>query len=381
MTGKSFTRRICAMIVLIALASLLWSCADSDRNMVAMKPPTEGMEPQLPIGNPYAAFPGQGVKAILDAAHAAAIEQPDFGIIKQSLGNNVSSVSEVTVAFDDATFESAVTVVRSNSSKLVFDTVEDISDSIINPSISLSGREGKDEIVWYETDTEIALSRVITTWNPDDLGEWMSGGYWIYGSLEPGTTGLSGAEVGAFIDGPELSGTASLPESGHATYKGFGAGYYTAEVGSDGAFEEGSLVMGEYWGSLILTADFGAAAMNIDGSVYDIQVNGHVHTSSELGEDIPQMPINGQILLNAATFSADGHATGSVSIVGDGIVRSDGVWGVELSSVPDDFDNPRAAAGTSSVIFTRENGAEAVMIGVLYGLSEPPVGAPAMVSR
>lgn len=173
MTGKNLTRHIRAMTVLIALAPLLWSCAGSDRNMVAMEPQAEDMEPQVPIGNPYAAFSDQGVKAILDAAHAAAIEEPDFGIIKQSLGNNVSPVSEVTVAFDPATFESVVTIVRSNSSKLVFDTGEDISDLVINPSTSLSGREGKDELVWYETGTEIALSRVITTWNPDDLGEWM----------------------------------------------------------------------------------------------------------------------------------------------------------------------------------------------------------------
>lgn len=381
MTGKNLTRRIRAMIALIALASLLWSCAGSDRNMVAMEPQTGGMEPQMPIGNPYAAFSDQGVKAILDAAHAAAIEEPDFGIIKQSLGNNVSPVSEVTVAFDPATFESVVTIVRSNSSKLVFDTVEDISDLVINPSTSLSGREGKDELVWYETDTEIALSRVITTWNPDDLGEWMSGGYWIYGSLEPGTTGLSGAEVGAFIDGPELSGTLSLPESGHATYKGFGAGYYTADVGSAGAFEEGSLVMGEYWGSLVLTAEFGAEAY-IHGSVDDIHINGYAHTPSEPGIEFSQEPVDGQMRLNAATFSADGSAIGSVSIVGnDNVVRSDGIWGVELSKVPDDFDNPRAVAGTSSATYTSEGGSEIILIGVLYGLSEPPAEAPEMAPR
>lgn len=377
MTGKGLIRRIHAMIVLVALASLLWSCADADRNMAVMEPPTEGTEPQREIGNPYAAFSDQGVKVILDAAHAAAIEKPAFGNIKQSLGNNVSPVSEVAVAFDPATFESVVTIVRSDSSNLVFDTVEDISDIVIDPPASLSGREGKDELVWYETDTEIALSRVITTWNPDDLGEWMTGGYWIYGSLGPDATGLSGAEVGAFIDGPELSGTSSLPESGHATYKGFGAGYYTAEVGSVGAFEKGSLVMGEYWGSLVLTAEFGAEAQ-IHGSVDDIQINGYAHTPSEPGVEFSQEPVNGQMRLNSAMLSADGHATGSVSIVGDNVVRSDGVWGMRLSSVPDDFDNPRAAAGTSSAIYTTSGGSEIVLLGVLYGLSEPPAEAPAM---
>ena len=368
MTGKNLMRRLHAMIVSLALASLLWSCAGSDRSVVVMQ-------------TPYAEFPYQGVKALLDAAHSAAVEKPDFGNIKQTLGNNVSPVSEVTLAFDETTFESVVTVTRSNSSQLVFDTTEDISDIVINPSTSLSGREGKDELVRYETDTEIALARVITAWNPDDLGEWMSGGYWIYGVLEPDTAELSGAEVGAFIDGPELSGTVSLPDSGRATYRGFGAGYYTAESGKAGVFEEGTLTMGEYWGSLVLTADFGAEAMTIHGSVSDLQVNGYAHTPSEPGVAFSQEPVGGQMRLNAATFSPDGTAVGSVSIIGKNVVRSDGIWGVALSSVPDDFGNPRAVAGTSSATYTRRGGSEIILIGVLYGLSEPPAEAAAMAPR
>lgn len=163
--------------------------------------------------------------------------------------------------------------------------------------------------------------------------------------------------------------------------KGFGAGYYTADVGSAGAFEEGSLVMGEYWGSLVLTADFGAEA-HIHGSVDDIHINGYAHTPSEPGVEFSQEPVDGQMRLNAATFSADGNAVGSVSIVGnDNVVRSDGIWGVELSKVPDDFDNPRAVAGTSSATYTSKGGSEIILIGVLYGLSEPPAGDPAMVTR
>ena len=333
-------------------------------------------------GSLYAEFPDQGVKAILDAAHSVAIEEPDFGSVKTSLGNNVSRVSEITIEFDDTTFESVVTIVRSNSSKLVFDTSEDISDiAIDNPSTSLAGREGKDELVWYVTDTEIALSRVVTTWDPDDLGEWVSGGYWIYAILEPDTAELSGAEVGAFIDGPEFLGTASLPESGNATYKGFSAGYYTAEVGDVGAFEKGTIVMGEYWGSLVLTADFGAEAMNIHGSVGDIYVNGYAHTPSGPGLEFFQQPVNGQMRLNSAKFLTDGNAIGSVSIVGNNVLRSDGIWGVELSSVPDNFGNPRATAGTSSATYTTNGGSEIVLMGVLYGLSEPPAEAPGIVQR
>ena len=72
MTGKNFMRRLHTMIVSLALASLLWSCAGLDRSMVAKE-------------TPYAEFPYQGVKALLDAAHSAAVEKPDFGNIKSVL--------------------------------------------------------------------------------------------------------------------------------------------------------------------------------------------------------------------------------------------------------------------------------------------------------
>ena len=91
MTGKNLMRRIQTMTLSVVLASLLWSCAGANKNMATLEPQTETMEPQMEVveppvrvENPYGEFPGQGVKAILDAAHAAAIEQPDFGSVNRS---------------------------------------------------------------------------------------------------------------------------------------------------------------------------------------------------------------------------------------------------------------------------------------------------------
>lgn len=218
---------------------------------------------------------------------------------------------------------------------------------------------------------KFALARVVTTWNPLVFGDWASGGYWVYMDTDPETGEVSSAEVGAFVDGPEFSGNSSQPATGQATYQGFATGLYTAAVGSGGAFEEGTYVLGEYRGSLALTADF--AAETIHGSVDGIVINGTAYTPSGGQTKFADESVDGQILLNSATLSANGRATGSVSIVGnDNVASSEGVWGAQLSSTPDDFENPRAVAGTSGAIYTSHGGSEVALVGALYGVSGPP---------
>ena len=41
---------------------------------------------------------------------------------------------------------------------------------------------------------------------------------------------VTGAEIGAFVDGPELSGSATLPSLGTASYSGPAAGLYAQRV-------------------------------------------------------------------------------------------------------------------------------------------------------
>ena len=364
MTGKNLIRRLQAMTLSVALAFLLCSCAGSDRAM---------MEPEA-RADAYAEFPGQNhVEDVMDTAQRAATTEPEFGSIVQAIGN-IAPVSGITVAFEGSNvggtsdFESVVTIERSDASQLVIDTKDDIHHIVIRstPDIPL---EGYDKLVFRSTVDEITLARVVTLWNAYDVGEWMSGGYWIHGILEAETAELSGSEMGAFIDGPYLSGTESLPESGSATYTGYSAGYYTSDSGSDGVFEEGTLTSGEYTGSLSLTADFGPEAMNISGSVDDIVVSGYAYAPSGTETGFFDVPVDGQILLKSAALSSYGSATGSVSVSGDNVAGSEGVWGVQLSSLPDDFGNPRAAGGTSGAIYTTVGGSEVTFVGSFYGLS------------
>lgn len=337
------------------------------------------MEPG--VSDAYTEFPGQSnVEAIMETAQMAATADPKFGSVAQSIGDNIAPVSDVTVTLEgrhpggESDFESVVTIVRSDSSELVIDTRHEIDDTefVKPPEVPL---EGHNKLVFYATTDaltsvdELTLARVVTLWNPYDAGEWMSGGFWIHGNVDPEGNELSGSELGAFIDGPGLSGTESLPEGGRAIYTGYSGGYYTAEIGSGSDnFPEGTLTTGEYWGSLVLTADFGSEAM-ISGSIDDIVIGGYAYTPSGNEVKFSDEPVNGQVVLKSATLSSDGRATGSVSISGNNVASSEGVWGVQLSSLPDDIGNPRAAGGTSGVIYMTDGGSEVALVGMLYGLS------------
>lgn len=367
MTGKNLARRIHAMTASIALASLLWACAGADRHMTDMQPSME----------PYADLSNQSAEAVTETAQTAATATPEFGSVVQSISDGIYPVTDVSVAFDDDTYESVVTITRLNpftgtfSSELVFDTgLNSLGGTDLEASETPLGRDGKDEFVVSGKNTEFALARVITVWSPNVFGDWASGGYWLYIDTDPETGEVSSAEVGAFIDGPEFSGESSPPTIGQATYEGLASGLYTAEVGSDGAFEEGTYALGEYRSSLALTADFTAGT--IHGSVDNIVVSGSAYTPS--GDEIgfANEPLGGEIVLESAGLSANGRATGSASVSGNNVASSEGVWGVQLSSMPDGFENPRAVGGTSGAIYTTTGGSEIALVGALYGVPRPP---------
>ena len=112
----------------------------------------------------------------------AATATPEFGSVVQSIGDNVYPVTDLSVAFDEDIYESLVTITRLNpftgsSSELVFDTsLNGLGATDIEASETPLGRSGKDEFVVYGKDTEFALARVVTTWNPLVFGDWASGG-------------------------------------------------------------------------------------------------------------------------------------------------------------------------------------------------------------
>ena len=367
--------RIHAIVVSVALASLLCSCAGSDKSIVAIEPGV--------MEDVYAEFPGRdNAEAVADTAKTAATTTPEFGSVVQSAASNIAPVSEVTVAFQGgpitgpSRFRGVVTVVRSDASELVIDTEDIIGIGLITSKPGLP-IEGYDTYVYSTADDGITLARVVTVWNADNIEEWMAGGYWLHAGIDPETATWSGSELGAFFDGPYLSGTDSLPESGSATYQGRNGGYYTAVIGSDGNFEAGTIASGEYSGSLSLMANFAPEHMNISGRVDNIYVDGYAFTPSGLEVEFGNVPVNGQIFLDAADLSPTGGATGRARVSGDNVASSDGAWGVQLSSLPDDVGNPRSAAGTSGATYTTYGGSEITFVGALYGLaSEPPAGIP-----
>ena len=198
----------------------------------------------------------------------------------------------------------------------------------------------------------------------ESWAEWLSGGYWMQVSPDMGVD-----EAGAFVDAPELMGTPTLPSLGTASYRGIATGGYAIGYGDDFAeASSGSHEMGDYEGTLELTADF--AAEDIDGRVHSIQVDG-LHTTAGRGT----RPINGvsvpyEITLETANFGRGGF-TGSTSVTSAGsvlgIASSSGSWGGKFSTVPDSEGNPRLIAGTHGAEFTAAAGTEGSFIGVFVG--------------
>ena len=73
---------------------------------------------------------------------------------------------------------------------------------------------------------------------------------------------VTGMEVGAFVDGPEISSAVDVPLLGIATYHGVASGFAVQRMGTEGiaaGVPQGTTLIGGYDGSLDLIADFGAA--------------------------------------------------------------------------------------------------------------------------
>ena len=111
---------------------------------------------------------------------------------------------------------------------------------------------------------------------------------------------FTGAEIGAFTDGPEISGAPTLPDLGTATYGGRAAGLYAY---SSAAGAE----IGEFETDARLTADFSAntisGCMGCNGGVF---VTGVASDGSGQTRTFSDVHVPVRLRLGAASFGADG---------------------------------------------------------------------------
>ena len=303
----------------------------------------------------------------LRAAQRAAESVPRFGSVTQSTNRDGSGT---TTDRAHTTFSSGprlvVDITRQGENPLSLDTDLYTVDYDVDTS-QVTGREFAQAVVLKHSSSALTLGLVATDWDSTDTTDYLAGGYWLHVTGDNIYEGdVTGAEMGAFVDGPEIRGTPNLPLSGTATYNGLAAGLYASRYGTDAAVPQGTHELGEFSGDLSLIADFGT--QNIAGTVDNINlayVSVTPDGAAEVGEGSTAYRLN----LGAASFGSTETFTGSdITLTHPQLsIRSSGSWGGRFSTTDDSAGNPRLVAGTLGGTGTTPGGSTASFVGAFYG--------------
>lgn len=309
-----------------------------------------------------------------DLAAMAATTLPKFGSVTQS----ANSVDGTTADSASASFDGSdirVTVDRPGRGGLVLDSrAEESAPPELDPVAD--GYAGRFDVLVDPPDEDmasnpgIAVAFVQTRWKDGDPADYLAWGYWA--SLEfdldaDELSGLAVAGIGAFVDGPDLRGTPTLPGAGTATYEGGASGLYHYRYGGGHADRPAGSGDGGLFSAMArLTADFGAGTIDgcigCGGGIYVLA--GDIESEEETAIGPATIPAN--IALSPAPIGADGTFRDdgvTVAIDGRDIAASSGAWGGRFSDIADAAGDPRLAAGTAGAEWTESDGSQGVILG------------------
>lgn len=334
--------------------------------------------PPTPSADMQTAFSGTETRDITAAAQAATnllkagrqSGDPIFGSVVQALTAEISGVTGVETSFNGERF--TLRINRQNGSATTLDTDHDLVSDVVefSPSENLvTNRNAAEGYVYRLNEREFTAAGVSVEWSNTDYTDYLSGGYWLHVDLD-----TQGAEIGAFIDGPEFADTIQAPVTGTATYNGNAAGVYLTSYGTvDPQISSGTLEQGEYAGRATLTADFGSN--RISGRVDNIGVYNvlAVAPDGRTAYESDRTDTDYEIILGAVPISQAGTFWGqNVALTHPQlqITSSDGDWAGRFSNIDDTAGNPRSVAGTHRAYVTYAGGSESVFTGAFYGATE-----------
>lgn len=296
-----------------------------------------------------------------DEASAATGNLPRFGSVTQS--SSAGTVPGITGDAASASFDgrkTVVTIERTDGSRIQLDTANDRIGNVANYDPVLPGYTYRDESVLAVSDSSATLGKVYTNWNNTDPTDYLAGGYWMH--VEGNPNQPSGVEIGAFVDGPEISGSTTLPRSGTASYQGEAAGFY-AYAGSNVSPNQ----VGEFSTDISLSADFAAntisGCMGCNGGVDVLAVD--VNTGEIFTDNVPFRVRTGTTSIEANGSFRNRSVT--VESSDRTITSSDGSWGGQFSNIPTTDGDPRLVAGTAGARFTDATGGEGTFVGAWFG--------------
>ena len=354
--------------LLVSLVLALSGCGGGGDGKVVQPPSIiQSPEPTPPENLQLEDVQALAPEQVLDVAQEAAISMPKFGSVVQSAGTILADVNTAAVEFDRG--QMAVTVTRQGGRTL---TLDSRTDAIKTEDGFWHGYAHRGWGLLRVSGNSATIAATVAEWSPNDYGDWIAGGVWLHftGNLWRTPATVTGAEIGAFVDGPELDGSPTLPSLGIAAYNGVAAGFFAARYGNEYAgtiLPPGTVGIGAYEGALRLTADFGTES--ISGKVDSIEISGVYETPRG---DLLELsgPSASELHLGAAGFT-DGRFTGGVTVTSTDprfvVVNSSGSWGGKFSTIDDGDGNPRLVAGTHGGRATTLGGSQSVFVGMFNG--------------
>ncbi len=321
--------------------------------------------PGSPRGPTFAEVQAANPLASLAASGEAAGNLPSFGSVTQSSSaGSVSGVTgdAVTTSFDGRNIR--LTVRHTDGDRIVFNAATDrIVSENLDPVISGYTYRG-DGLLTY-TDTSVSIAAIYTNWNNSDPTDYLAGGYWMHLEGRTNPLEVTGAEIGAFVDGPEISrAPTALPRLGTATYRGQATGLYVYE------WSEGSEI-GDLQAASTLTANF--TTNTISGCIGcngGIVVNGVAEDANGRATVFEDVHVPARMQLGAASFGSDGAFRNRDVVLerdDETVTRTSGSWGGRFSNLPTRAGDPRLVAGTAAAEWTEADGSQGSLVGAWFG--------------
>lgn len=299
---------------------------------------------------------------------------PRFGSVTQSSNRGVSGISTDAASTTFNGRDLTVTISRQDGSRLRLDSARHAVPEFTATGLSpIAGHSYKEWAMLDYTNTSLALSAAGVSWSNTDPTDYLAGGYWMHATGDLSSERITGMEIGAFIDGPELNGTASVPVSGTATYHGTAAGLGVQRMGTEGitaGIPQGTYLLGEYRGDLELTARFDTG--QVEGTIDQMYVSGIAEAPN--GDTEAFEGANPTVIyLHPLDIDGDGTFRGAGVTVTHplyNIVESEGTWGGRFSTIDDRQGNPRIVAGTHGAATVSSGGTEVSFVGAFYGATD-----------
>ena len=319
---------------------------------------------------------GTNAADILDVTGTAALSPPRFGDggVVQVAGVGVASASSVSTSFDGT--DLTVTISREDGSALTLNTGSDVSETSGAIDSPIAGHSAQNWVLFEPTTDGMSIAIATVTANEDDVADYLTVGHWMHIAVDVAEFSFTGAEIGAFVDGPELTAPpANLPAGGTASYYGPASGAYSVLHGTDTGVVPGSTESGMFDSTVELAADF--AANTISGCVGcrdGVALFGEFY-DADTGDSTEVMFMDSgyRLHLDSTVLDPNGKFLGQRMRLEHPVISiasTEGAWGGRFSSIADSAGDPRLVAGTFGAEATSTGGSEGAFLGSFVGTKE-----------